>query len=315
MSTYAELKAAVRGYLQRTVTVTDILPGSSTDVDTELDRMILRGANNAVRRAENLCDFAENEVEASVIVPAGQSVSLDRVTDTLTGNEVSMRKVLEGVYSYTTNGQTGSWPVKLMSKKEYQRYKHNLGSVNRVVGVLRNNRLSFEPALDEDVTLTIEGYAAFPRIYEHVIEITALDGGSAYFGEYNSTGIANGKLVYTRYVNGVLLGTFLYTGTEWHFNDADDVTLVSSTEDVASPDLVTVWDDVSFVVEDVQKEHYLIKNAFEYMQWQTLVECNHFLKIFVPRQEGNLAPPEKLADRALGEFIRDEEFRYTGLNS
>lgn len=43
---------------------------------------------------------------------------------------------------------------------------------------------------------------------------------------------------------------------------------------------------------------WLINNGFDFLQWQSIIEMNHIVKIFVPRQEGSLAPPERLRDAA-----------------
>lgn len=43
---------------------------------------------------------------------------------------------------------------------------------------------------------------------------------------------------------------------------------------------------------------WLIQNGFDFMMWQSVLEVNHIVNVFVPRQEGSLSPPEKLRDEA-----------------
>lgn len=51
-------------------------------------------------------------------------------------------------------------------------------------------------------------------------------------------------------------------------------------------------------------------NGASYLQWAAVVQLNHVFKEFVPRQEGNLAPPQVLADNALQTLITWDIYRY-----
>lgn len=48
---------------------------------------------------------------------------------------------------------------------------------------------------------------------------------------------------------------------------------------------------------------WLIENGFDFLMWQAIIELNHIVKIFVPRQEGNVPPPERLRDAAWESLI------------
>lgn len=48
---------------------------------------------------------------------------------------------------------------------------------------------------------------------------------------------------------------------------------------------------------------FIVAYGHEYLQWAIVVELNHIYKHFVPRQEGNVAPPDKLRDDALRNLI------------
>ena len=47
-----------------------------------------------------------------------------------------------------------------------------------------------------------------------------------------------------------------------------------------------------------------------YLIWQSLIHLNHVHKEFVFRQEGNLPPPEKLAEAALANLVTWDNFKY-----
>lgn len=43
---------------------------------------------------------------------------------------------------------------------------------------------------------------------------------------------------------------------------------------------------------------FLLQHGASYMQWETIIELNYFIKRFVPRQEGQLSAPERSRDVA-----------------
>lgn len=52
------------------------------------------------------------------------------------------------------------------------------------------------------------------------------------------------------------------------------------------------------------------KHGSQFLMWKSVVQLNHLFKHYVFRQEGNLPPPEKLADEGLEAFIAWDSFRY-----
>lgn len=53
---------------------------------------------------------------------------------------------------------------------------------------------------------------------------------------------------------------------------------------------------------------YFLTHGFAYMQWATIVELNHLIQRFVPRQEGSLSPPTKERDVQLQLLINNDCF-------
>lgn len=51
------------------------------------------------------------------------------------------------------------------------------------------------------------------------------------------------------------------------------------------------------------------KYASQYIQWASIVQINHLFKSFVFRQEGNLQPPDKMAEAGLSAFVEWDAYR------
>jgi hypothetical protein len=57
---------------------------------------------------------------------------------------------------------------------------------------------------------------------------------------------------------------------------------------------------------------FLIEHGYDFMMWQTVIELNHLIKQFVPRQEGNLPPPTAQRDAAWMSLVQWDEFMIDG---
>ena len=53
---------------------------------------------------------------------------------------------------------------------------------------------------------------------------------------------------------------------------------------------------------------WMLEHGFEFMMWQCIIELNHMLQKFVPRQEGALAPPVRSRDEALDKMIVNDSY-------
>lgn len=53
---------------------------------------------------------------------------------------------------------------------------------------------------------------------------------------------------------------------------------------------------------------FMTEHGHDYLKWSAIVEVNYLHQKFVPRQEGNLAPPTTLADQALAALISWDEY-------
>lgn len=61
---------------------------------------------------------------------------------------------------------------------------------------------------------------------------------------------------------------------------------------------------------------FIMEHGFDFLLWQSVIEVNHLLQKFIPRQEGALAPPTTSRDEALSSIILLDSYKYDGtLNS
>lgn len=57
---------------------------------------------------------------------------------------------------------------------------------------------------------------------------------------------------------------------------------------------------------------FFLKRGFEFMQWQCIIELNHMLMKFIPRQEGSLAPPTQARDIAFENLLLADSYSVDG---
>jgi hypothetical protein len=57
---------------------------------------------------------------------------------------------------------------------------------------------------------------------------------------------------------------------------------------------------------------FFLQRGFEFMQWQAIIEVNHMLLKFIPRQEGTLAAPTQARDIALENLIIMDSYSVAG---
>jgi len=53
---------------------------------------------------------------------------------------------------------------------------------------------------------------------------------------------------------------------------------------------------------------FLLQDGFAFMQWQTILELNYIVQIYVNRNEGSLPPPEKARNEAWNSLMVNDAF-------
>ncbi len=66
----------------------------------------------------------------------------------------------------------------------------------------------------------------------------------------------------------------------------------------------------TYYEQDDTYEDWMLQYGHSYLFWQAVIEVNHFTKSFIPRQEGNLPPPERLAAQALEDLRNHDSSRF-----
>jgi hypothetical protein len=65
---------------------------------------------------------------------------------------------------------------------------------------------------------------------------------------------------------------------------------------------------------DLNQSDWILENGFDFMMWQCILELNHIVQIFVPRNEGSLPPPERLKQAAWDSLVLvDSDFVNGGI--
>ena len=292
--TLAHLISSVNSYLQTDFPAVENHPllsqGDGADVRTAVNDLIVKAANSARIWAELQHDFRCASVKIDITIPAGGSVDLDDI------NGVAV-KTITAVYLKDSKN-----PIRVITDKDefYRSYEQDdrVGSAyqyRECVLVYEGNAIRFADDQDVDVDMTLVGYRWLP--------------------EYSTTNVA---YPYTTQPNGgnlrlsldvawplgiteVTIPYDIWSVTFVKEFDAGTypVTYYSSTaleltgQALASDDVTGVAVPTLYVTSGSTTTDWFINRGRSYMMWATIVEVNHLLQTFVPRQEGSLNPPER----------------------
>lgn len=80
---------------------------------------------------------------------------------------------------------------------------------------------------------------------------------------------------------------------------------LEATEDIPVKISGTKW--MADYTQDSDTD-FLLEDGFDFLQWQTIIELNYIVQIYVTRAEGTLSPPEKARNEAWGSLIVNDAF-------
>ena len=67
------------------------------------------------------------------------------------------------------------------------------------------------------------------------------------------------------------------------------------------------WMD-KYTADALDATDFLLEDGFDFMMWQTILEMNYIVQVFVPRVEGSLSPPEKARNEAWASLMTNDAF-------
>lgn len=101
---------------------------------------------------------------------------------------------------------------------------------------------------------------------------------------------------------------FLFSGNKVFFYPKP-IETETFTLGIEAYTFTTDWVDADLLAESVVGAPWSTKGQ-QYLLWGTVIQLNHLLKEFVFRQEGNLPPPQALADQGLANLISWDTFMF-----
>jgi hypothetical protein len=183
------------------------------------------------------------------------------------------------------------------------------------------------------IDLEFEVYAFTPDWSDKTDSVTVVGvlGMDNVDGRYWPYGTFNGRPFYLNVASGGVAPGGLspaqraiwYRPGEWIISGAQWMGQTPGTGNYQSMAATTMYPAGSYVphgawqgvgIVNVQVGNDVtdiwLKKGAQYLLWAAIVQINHLCKEFVFRQEGNLPPPEKLAEAALENFRQWDSFKY-----
>lgn len=336
--TLLAIQRAVAAYLEKV----------PADLTVNGEDLFLNAINQSRREAELAYDFEFTRKLVDLTVNGVTGGSLEDVQDYVTDAEVEIKSILEvGLFDTDGNLRPVEWTTvaeglerqRIDNPRTSPRYPTDAWYSSGVVG-----RERFEFSGDKvfrwpkdsanNFTLGMEVYSFTADWTSNPQTVTVSGATPASANDtYFRYGAYRNKTLYINQQDATTPTGVVYaiwhTGTYWVVTVIEDfgktslsnyARLTSTSESPAGTYTPQgTWSGTIVVAEstnDVSEDVWL-KHGAQYLQWQTIVHLNHLFKGFVFRQEGNLPPPEALAQRGLQalkdwDVFKFEQFRRHG---
>lgn len=320
--TILELKTAAASYVGRTV----------ADLTVNGQDLALLALNQVRLNAELLHDFNFQRKLLTLNVNSVTGGSLDDAVLYGTSTTASVKTVIDlGQFDDFGNLRPVDWTTTedgLERQREDNpfsgvRYPSDGDAVSSPWGGRRfaltgNNVYSFPKSeTSETLPIGIEAYV-FSSDWTTASNTVTVSGGDAGTnGIFRRYGIYNSK---TLFINGNLYVLWFNT-TQWVISYFDGLggspttfySLTSTSESPAGTYTAHgTWSGspVATSAEADTTSDIWTTHGQQYLLWGTVVHLNQLFKEFVQRQEGNLPPPQALADQGLQNLITWDIYRY-----
>jgi hypothetical protein len=328
-NTSADLSNAVKRFLTSNTNLITPIPGQPVNGDVlmaVIDDGIMSAANSARVQAEEAHDFAANDGKGRAVLTFGAPVNLDRVPT---------KRFFSGMAAYTVDpgdvvgleSSLTDWPELTLKAKNGLPV-----DVSRVVTVSFGGVVSSPLIAGQEYTV-IEARTNSDYTTTLVLGITpgvalSVTGSSVIFnvGEIKrfktlrSAWLPSGlsaKPIKVQHEQAKMIRLMKDQGMNqagWYPNPDDAMCYPDYELTIAGrfahlnpvstqQDLIIsgqVWMEPYTSQTDTD---FLLQNGFEYMMWAVIVEMNHLLLKYVPRQEGTLSPPTNARDAAFNALV------------
>ena len=333
MNTIGELKEVVKEYLQveapSVIDSTLQMGGDQLGKNVKIDNLILRAANTARIKAERKHDFGWADDTVQGVIPMnGNGLPFDHLY------EIPKYKATLVINSAGTSTLTYDTDITSLAHRPLVRSSDTHFAVEpQVAGAFTTDIVKFTRDLDPiddfpDYVLSSLGGISNGTYAVYVRSINNARTEENYTERYRKIKTINDCCIVDEDDNDVPIRyekkarlakrslehqeRRTELGIAWNFT-----TLISIGERFFLYPESTATDQTIRVDANLWMPEYLddsdsdsfLKHGFDYMQWACIVELNRLLQVFVPRQEGNIPPPNNERDEALKELIEFDIFQ------
>ena len=336
--TLLEIRSTLAAYLQKTVP--DLMVNG---VD-----LSLLALNNVRRRAEMLHDFEFSRKHVTVTLDGLDGGTLEDVIQE--GSPTcEVKSVIEcGIYDDRWNVHPVEWTTVSESIERQRQMKPGFGPRYPTDGEATTGcygmdmqRMAFcgndiwcVPTMQRgqlfDLELEVYTFQQDWKATSDSVVVAEVLGMDGVNGTYWPYGVWNQRPLYINTIDSQVFPATMLRAIWWdnsgewritsvNFIGADPPTVVNYQSMVATTMVPGgqyvghgTWGglgEVTMTPGNDTSDIWLTKGS-QYLLWAGIVEVNHLCKEFVFRQEGNLPPPEKLAEEALETFRQWDAFKY-----
>jgi len=254
------------------------------------------------------------EVQLKTLIDIGQVDEFGNFipVEWTTTEEGLQRQRMTNGYDYVRYANSEPWQTSPMGQRRF---------------TVTNNRLFSWPKTEDSESLSIQMEAyVFSGDWQSnaTLTVTGATGVTAVNQTYSYSGNHNGFYYYTS-ADGLYF--VYYDGDEWIITGS----LTSTTNSYAltatgaagpagvytgqgtftgTPTVAVSGAISSPVDSDIWTSH-----GQQYLLWGSIIHLNNYFKTFVPRQEGNLGPPERQMAEALEAFKTWDVYKFEGFRT
>lgn len=341
MSTISEIRELVKDYLQVSfpgVSTSPLLTsGVPATVESRIDALCLQAMNNARKWAERRATFSDSVVTVRAVLPPGGWRSLDYLQETVERpatvafGTVTASLVLAGgkwlVEIPTDDLGTGQpdellvatcADAALVGKTLYVNRRYVSGA-NTVFELAYDSGLAQPATTPLATTFTQFNSAAVHRARAvrdmwvtgddtlYPINFTTKHRQSHELIELQNTGITERYRPDPTVLDDEFVENLIIFNGRRFFLDIPGDTLLELELDISR------WlPDYTEADKNTPDFDFFLTHGADYLMWSSIVEVNHLVQTFVPRQEGTPAPPVKFRDEAFMSIMIDAAYEIDG---